>query len=174
MWESDSLFIVLGISNKEEKEVFLDKCQKDSIPIIKRASGGGTVLQGPGCLNYSLVLQIKEETNTITSTNKWILSKQKKALQTLTKKPIQVKGHTDLTINQKKFSGNAQKRKRKTILFHGTILYNFQLEKIDYYLKHPPKEPPYRKKRSHDTFITNVKVPKEKLISALQNEWNIL
>ena len=40
---------------------------------------------------------------------------------------IQVQGHTDLTVDGLKFSGNSQRRRRKFLLFHGTFLLKFDL-----------------------------------------------
>src|SRR5689334_4969218 len=55
-WEPREPFVVLGYSNKVLSEVNLSYCRENNIPVLRRTSGGGTVLQGPGCLNYSLVL----------------------------------------------------------------------------------------------------------------------
>ena len=55
-WESKEYFVVIGRSGKAEEECHLDRCSRDGIKIVQRLSGGGTVLQGPGCLNYSLIL----------------------------------------------------------------------------------------------------------------------
>ena len=57
-WTSTQYFVVLGSSNNVRDEVDLDACRADGIPILRRHSGGGTVLQGPGCLNFSLILAI--------------------------------------------------------------------------------------------------------------------
>ena len=50
-WESPVHFVVLGYGKALEKEVFREECARLEIPILRRCSGGGTVLQGPGCLN---------------------------------------------------------------------------------------------------------------------------
>src|SRR3989338_4411682 len=74
-WESSTYFVVLGRADNEETEVNTDACTKDSIQILRRSSGGGTVLQGPGCLNYSLIMKIvdKEHYQNITKTNSFII-----------------------------------------------------------------------------------------------------
>ena len=41
-WESPQYFVVLGSSNKFQQEVFVEKCEADGIPILRRHSGGGT------------------------------------------------------------------------------------------------------------------------------------
>src|ERR1041385_179712 len=50
-WESTERFVVLGYANALHREVNVAACEAAQIPIMRRCSGGGTVLQGPGCLN---------------------------------------------------------------------------------------------------------------------------
>src|SRR4051794_7711201 len=59
VWEPLNYFVVIGYSNRLASEVHTEKCRAEEIPILRRFSGGGTVLQGPGCLNYSVVLPNK-------------------------------------------------------------------------------------------------------------------
>ena len=56
LWEPQSYFIVLGHSTRVSDEVNLAACDNRALPILRRMSGGGAVVQGPGCLNYSLIL----------------------------------------------------------------------------------------------------------------------
>jgi lipoate-protein ligase A len=174
-WESPNYFLVLGIANKPEKEAFIPKCLEDNVPIYRRCSGGGSVVQGPGCLNYALILNIKKrpELKDITSTTCYILNQIKGGLSTELP-DITIKGQSDLTWHNKKFSGNAQRRKRNFLLFHGTLLYNFDLTKIPTYLNTPPKEPDYRQKRAHLDFVTNIPIPSKKLKSSLANHWQAI
>src|SRR5438067_1520295 len=60
VWEPMQYFVVVGYANRVATEVDIRFCQTNSIPVLRRCSGGGTVLQGPGCVNYSLVLRISE------------------------------------------------------------------------------------------------------------------
>src|SRR5262245_57601278 len=55
-WESPKVFIVLGRIGKEDDDLVATEVLKDHIPVLRRTSGGGTVVQGPGCLNYSLII----------------------------------------------------------------------------------------------------------------------
>ena len=57
VWSPKDYFVVLGYSNRIEEEVHTAFCEKNKLPVLRRVSGGGTVLQGPGCLNYSLILK---------------------------------------------------------------------------------------------------------------------
>src|SRR5688572_11268887 len=81
-WESPEHFVVLGYGKHLAAEVNEAECQRRSIPILRRATGGGTVLQGPGCLNYTLVLPIeaRAELSSISSTNIYIMQQIHTAL----------------------------------------------------------------------------------------------
>src|SRR3954454_25007928 len=59
-WEPREYFVVLGYANEARREVDLEFCATRSIRVLRRCTGGGTVLQGPGSLNYTLVLRIGE------------------------------------------------------------------------------------------------------------------
>ena len=110
-WESRDIFVVVGYANKVATEVNVTACEKKGIPILRRCSGGGTIVQMPGGLNYGLILAINEKgpTRNITSANQFIMEKTRTAIQTLTDMPVTVRGHTDLCLGDIKFAGNSQR-----------------------------------------------------------------
>lgn len=173
-WEAGRYFAVLGYSNKFRTEVRLENCRRDNIPVLRRTSGGGTVLQGPGCLNYSLILPCLGDhpLGNLSETNCYILGKHREALQTLTKEELLVSGISDLTIGGMKISGNAQRRKMKFLLFHGTFLYRFDLAKIEDYLAMPERQPDYRENRSHTAFLRNFSASPEAMKTAIKRIWH--
>jgi lipoate-protein ligase A len=170
-WESATPFVVLGYANKISTEVNRAACERRGIPILRRSSGGGTVVQGFGCLNYTLTLPINDETASITETNCLIMRRHRDALAQLLKKEVEIKGHTDLTVGGLKFSGNAQRRKSKALLFHGCFLHHFDLQLIDEALPHPAHEPDYRARRPHREFLTNLGIPPDAIKQALARAW---
>jgi lipoate---protein ligase len=173
-WESRIRFIVLGFSNPFRTETFPDACAASGIPILRRCSGGGTVLQGPGCLNYNLILSIENhpELESVTSTNRFVMSRNAAILQPLVDRLITVDGITDLSLEGRKFSGNAQRRRRRFALFHGTFLIDFDLAQIDQFLPLPARQPNYRQNRSHAKFLTSIPIARRILKQALQEGWN--
>jgi len=178
-WESPTYFVVVGYSNKIATEVNIANCEKKKIPILRRCSGGGTVLQGAGCLNYALILQIFENSPTasISSANKFIMEKNRAAIESSINNPqssISVHGHTDLVLSGKKFSGNSQRRKKNFLLFHGTFLLNFDLALVSEFLQMPSKQPDYRQSRNHDEFLTNLNLLVDKVKAALKKSWNAI
>ena len=172
-WESKTYFAVLGYSNKINSEVTRKSCASDNLPILRRPSGGGTVLQGPGCLNYALILNIssRPDLKTVKSATDSILEIHRKALQDFLGQNVQVAGESDLVVGNLKFSGNAQRRKKDFLLFHGTFLLDMDFGKIERYLALPSKQPAYRQGRRHEDFLTNISVCGEKLKEHLKNCW---
>ncbi len=172
-WEPTNHFVVLGFSRKVNLEVNLESCAKRNIPILRRSSGGGTVLQGPGCLNYSLILNIQDSRpiQSITETNQYVLRLHKESLEPILGKPVQMKGISDLTLEDLKFSGNAQRRKKSFLLFHGTFLLNFKIPLIEEVLTLPLSQPKYRQNRKHQEFLTNLNVSGDVIKDALLKTW---
>jgi lipoate-protein ligase A len=82
-----------------------------------------------------------------------------------------VRGFTDLALNDLKFSGNAQRRKRRALVFHGTFLLDFDLDRVERLLRMPSKEPSYRQSRPHHAFLTNLKLPAAAVKAAPQAAW---
>jgi lipoate-protein ligase A len=173
-WEPSEPFVVLGYANQAATEVDLPACRARKIPVLRRCSGGGTVLQGAGCLNYSVILRIPEAglLHSIKGTNTFVLERQCAALAPLLPSRPAIKGQTDLVLGDLKFSGNAQRRKREFLLFHGTFLLNFDLTLIGQCLRMPPKQPEYRKGRSHSDFLTNTDIDDDAIKQALRKEWS--
>lgn len=193
-WEPKNYFAVVGYANHVQKEVNVPACEEENIPILRRVSGGGTVLQGPGCLNYSLIARVEEggPLRSITTANRFIMERTREALQKLlsagdrgeqtqikksqglviSAATINIRGCTDLTLGPAlKFSGNAQRRKKHFLLFHGTFLLQFDISLIEKFLRMPSQEPDYRGNRSHKDFLTNLDLPADAVKSALREAW---
>ena len=174
-WEPRETFVVVGYANKIATEVNIAACAAKGVPIFRRCSGGGTVLQSPGCLNYSLILRITEDgpLRTITSANQFIMERNRAAIQMiLPGSEIMISGHTDLALGGLKFSGNAQRRKKNHLLFHGTFLLQFDLALMAEFLRMPSLQPDYRASRSHGDFLVNLNLPAEQVKDAMKIIWN--
>jgi lipoate-protein ligase A len=181
-WEPRETFVVVGYANKVATEVNVAACGAKGIPIFRRCSGGGTVVQMPGGLNYSLILRINETgpTRNISAANQFIMEKNRAAIENaFSPSPINhppssisVRGHTDLCLGEKKFAGNSQRRRKNFLLFHGTLLLNCKLGSIADLLRMPSFEPDYRAHRPHEEFVTNLALPAETVKGALAEAWS--
>lgn len=172
-WESDCLFVVLGRSSRVTDDVDLAACEGDGIPILRRTSGGGTVLQGPGCLSYAFVLPLEwhPDLASIRTTNRFILERIATTLRQW-EPTTSFRGISDLTIGDMKISGNAQRRTRNALLFHGTILHGMRADLVARYLKHPVRQPDYRSDRPHRTFLRTINAPPQAIKQAIASAWN--
>jgi lipoate-protein ligase A len=170
-WESPTHFIVVGHANHIRKEVNDDV----PVPVLRRCSGGGTVVQGPGCLNYALILRIPDSGPLahLTGTNTFVMQRMAGALKPLLGDECTPRGTTDLALGKHKFSGNAQRRKRHWLLFHGTFLLNFDLTLIGRLLKFPSRVPDYRQGRSHLDFVRNLPVNAAAVKTAVVAAWDV-
>lgn len=173
-WESAQIFIVLGRIGRVEEDVYLETARRDGIPIFRRGSGGGTVLQGKGCLNYSLILskEIHPEINDLRKSYPVILNQVIVVMEQVGVK-AEFKPISDLAWKngEKKFSGNAQRRKRRAILFHGTFLTGMDFKQMERFLAFPSRQPDYRRARSHENFLANLPVSAGQIKKALSRLW---
>lgn len=177
LWESPTYAVILGQSCKVHDEVHVPFCKENSIQILRRMSGGGTVLIGPGCLMFTVVVsyQDREDLRMIDRGHEYVLNRVANAISK-SNPNVKVRGSCDLVLDRpsgaQKFSGNAMRCRRNYFLYHGTLLYDFDLELIPKTLKHPPRQPDYRDDRSHLEFVANLNGQREQLESDLIEAWN--
>lgn len=170
LWEFPEPVVVLGSACRLGVDVDVDSCTIDGIPILRRSSGGGTVLWGPGCLLYTLILDTERDPalEVIRASYTWILER---VITSLGLPDLRVDGISDLAIADRKCSGNAQQRKKRFILHHGTLLHAFDVAGVGRYLKQPPREPEYRAGRMHSDFLCNLPLSGGEIRERLRTGW---
>jgi lipoate-protein ligase A len=174
VWEPSKPFVVLGYANKAAVEANLPACESRAVPVLRRVSGGGSVVQARGCLNYSLVLAVagRERLASVTASTRFVLERHSAALGHLLGEGVALCGTSDLAWRGRKFSGNAQRRAKRAVLVHGTCLLGMDLALMDSLLHHPSREPDYRAGRTHGDFVCNIPVAVTALKNALRDAWN--
>jgi lipoate-protein ligase A len=80
-------------------------------------------------------------------------------------------GTSDLTLDNAKISGNSMRCRRRTFLYHGTLLYDFSLSLVDECLRIPPRQPDYRRSRTNRSFLANLPISVHDLRRALIDAW---
>ena len=174
LWECPQYAAVLGRSGKVSEEVEIDACKAAEVPILRRTSGGGTVLLGPGCLMYSLLLSYERRPHlrALDQAHHEVLSTLATAINRLLPQlNCEPRGTSDLVSGNRKFSGNSLRCKRNFLLYHGTLLYDFDLPRIEQLLKPPSRQPEYREQRRHRDFVMNLPLRVEQLRVALASAW---
>src|SRR5262245_59220851 len=171
LWELPTPAVVVGAGGSVALDVNVAACEADRVPVLRRASGGGTVVIGPGCLCFSLVLSCDGAPglDQIRASNRYVLGRVRNALTPVT--AAAPEGTSDLAVGGVKISGNAQQRKRTHFLHHGTLLCDFDLRLIAKYLHAPERQPDYRRNRPHREFVMNLAATAPEVKRLLVAEW---
>jgi len=168
IYEPQDYNIILGRSRTLSEDVFEEKCMEDNVKVWKRISGGGTVLLAPGMFVWDMIIPTKSQ---ILNQNKWFKLFSQWVISILELygiKKIEVKGVSDLTIDNRKISGTSLFIGKNKVLYHGTLLLDIDTKLFDKYLKYPDVIPEYRKGRAHSEFVTtlseqNITIDREKI-----------
>ncbi len=152
-WQSGES-VILGNSRSVASDVYLERCRDDGIPLIRRHSGGGTVYLHPRVANFTLIVPYMNEflkpRSRIRESLYFILNP---LVDTLKYAGIYVEiiSNGDLLYKGRKVGGNAQARKKRTILHHGTLMMADRVAEMSRYLKVPPE----RRDIPHSDFVTS-------------------
>ncbi len=172
LWESPRYAVVLGASGRIDEDVIRDACEREGVPIARRSSGGGTVVVGPGALNFTVVLSrdFAPGLDAVDRSQAFVLERVAQAIRD-EGPPVKVSGSGDLSLEGKKVSGSAQRRLKQNFLIHATLLYEFELSRIWRYTRNPSRQPSYREGRSHQDFVANLGVTRSNLERSLKKVW---
>jgi lipoate-protein ligase A len=172
VWEWPEPAVVLGSGGRIADDVDEAACAADDVPILRRSSGGGTVLLGRGCLLYTLILNYEGDPalREVRPSYRFILGRLVQALAEGVGL-IEPAGISDLVFAGRKFTGTAQQRKRSFLLHHGTLLYDMDLSLIPRYLREPPRQPEYRAGRPHLAFVGNLPLFRDQIEHRLRHAW---
>lgn len=191
IWESPQPAVVIGRSSRVELEVNDPECRQRNVPVIRRSSGGAAIVAGPGCLMYALVLsyQRRPQLKDIRHAHDEVLSRFTYAFQQAIGRAgiVSQAGTSDLVFLRKseqsagdltaksqtlkKFAGNSLRAKRSHMLYHGTLLYDFDLSLIGTCLLSPPRQPEYRERRDHGEFVMNLPLSRQALLESVGKAW---
>ncbi len=119
--------VVIGRFQNPWRECRTGLVRRRRIPLLRRVSGGGTVVHGPGNLNFSVI------TGNPVPDKKGNLLRIVKALSTL---GIQagLNDRYDLVIQNSKVSGSAFRQASGCSMHHGTLLVNADLDNLRMFL----------------------------------------
>ena len=155
-WMADELVVVVGSSSRLEQEVDRAACHAAGVRIVRRPTGGATVVLGPGCLMWSVITPYPYDMPSVDTLHATTLSPLCEAFATAGV-PVTRQGTSDLTVGEQKVSGNALRVRKHAVLYHGTLLDDFDIDAAMQLLRHPPREPSYRGGRPHTSFLANLR-----------------
>ena len=174
-WMPSEHVVVLGSSCRMEAEVDLLACAEHGMRVVRRPSGGGTVILGPGCLMWSVISHHPAGAPPLEHIHGAMLDPLAAALRAAGRDVVR-RGSSDLAIGPTagglKISGNALRVRRHGVLYHGTLLDAFDLGLIGRVLRHPPREPDYRAGRPHAAFVANLGLGTARLAAVVRAAFN--
>lgn len=147
--EGSTPAIVMGISGKPAELIH----PSNPLPVIKRFSGGGTVIVDEDTLFITFIFQ--KEAHPFAAYPEPIMRWTEELYKPLFADLPFALRENDYIIGEKKCGGNAQYLRKERWLHHTSFLWNFKQERMDYLL-HPKKTPSYRAGRSHEEFLCSL------------------
>jgi len=144
--------VVLGRGSRPERELRLDRCFADAVPVRRRRGGGCAVVLDPGNIIVSLVLAAEGFGNSgryLGGASRWLID----GLARAGLPGVEQRGICDLVLGQRKVGGACLYRARGLVYYSTTLLVDPRLDLITRYLCHPPREPDYRAGRAHVDFL---------------------
>ena len=157
IWHCTDEAVVVGVAQRPAEVADLDACRTDSIPVLKRFSGGGTVFIGRGCVVYSIVIRLGGAVaqHDVPGAYQHVLGPVIEKFGAAGV-PVEFLPPSDLAVAGRKIAGNAQAQRRGAVLVHGSFLVNANLDRIARYLPEPTEAPAYRAGRPHTCFLHNL------------------
>jgi lipoate-protein ligase A len=171
-WMAAEPTVVVGSSSRIDEEVDRAACEQAGARIVRRPSGGLTVVLGPGCVMWSVVAPLPAESPPPIARLHAALLDPLAAALVAAGRPVVRRGSSDLAVRdadgERKVSGNALRVRRGAVLYHGTLLDAFDLDLVSQLLRHPPREPDYRAGRDHASFLANLALGRAAIDAAVR------
>ncbi len=146
------LAAVVGRGGDPGRELRPERLRADGVPVLRRSGGGCAVLLDPGNVVVSVAWPlpgIGDITGAFAAVSAWLAA----GLARAGLPGVRQRGISDLALGERKVGGACIRRTRGLLHYGTTLLVDPDLRLIERYLPHPPREPDYRRGRSHAEFM---------------------
>jgi lipoate---protein ligase len=147
--------VVLGRGSKPELELELEPCLADRVPLRRRRGGGCAVVLDEGNVVVAASFPVEgvgDNTTHFRRITRWVIG----ALDAAGAPGLAQDGISDLVLGDRKVGGACIYRARAVLHYSVSLLVRPRLELIERYLRHPPREPGYRRGRGHRDFLDSL------------------
>lgn len=145
--------IIIGRHQNTLEEVNRDYVKQQGIHVVRRLSGGGAVYHDLGNLNFSFITR-----NTHKNFHNFRKFTQP-VIRVINElgAPAELSGSSDIRVEGRKVSGNAQYATAKRLVTHGTLLFNSDLEQVVEALRVKPGKISSKSIKSVRSQVTNIR-----------------
>lgn len=151
LWQNDNT-IVVGKHQNTAAEINAEYVKENDIRVVRRLSGGGAVYHDLGNLNYTFIDDNPDDTFDFARFCNPVV----KALASLGAN-AEITGRNDMTLDGKKFSGNAMYKKKGRVMHHGTLMFDSNLDILTNALKVSKDKIESKGIKSIRSRVTNIK-----------------
>jgi lipoate-protein ligase A len=152
VYRSPHVVVVLGRGSQPDVEVNVEAAQRDGVPLLRRRGGGCSVVLDTGNVIVSCTLPLPGlggTTRAFRTISNWLIN----ALNEAGVPNVRQEGTSDLAVGDRKIGGACIYRTKGLLYYTTTLLLQPDVELIERYLLHPPREPDYRAGRTHRAFL---------------------
>lgn len=156
VWQPAETIVVLGQSNTPERSLILENVMSDNIPITRRPTGGEAVILTP----RMAVITVAREFPGLVRSRDFFMEVNRMILDMLSDLGVKnygARGISDITIGHRKILGSSMHRRENRLVYHGVLNIAGDPSIFEKYLRHPSREPDYRRNRPHGEFVTSLK-----------------
>jgi len=163
LWRNDNT-IVVGKHQNTLAEINYDYVKENNITVARRLSGGGAVFHDLGNLNFTFIK--KDDNPRQADFHRYL----QPILEVLQEMGVNAKfeGRNDLTIDGKKFSGNARTVYQNRVLVHGTLLVSSKMEDLAKALQTNPVKYQDKSVKSVKSRVTNIQEHLDKPMGVIE------
>ena len=152
VYRPEAVQVVIGRGSVPGREVDLAACRTEGVPVYKRRGGGCAVVLDPGCVVVSLVLPLggfRDNRALFRRLTAWLI----RGLERAGVRGVEPRDVSDLALGDRKVGGACLHRTRRVCAYGVSLLAAPDLDRVERLLPHPPREPAWRRGRSHRAFM---------------------
>lgn len=146
--------VIVGRNQNTIEEINAQYCRQNNITVTRRLSGGGAMYQDLGNLCFSFVVTAKNQRFGDFGT---LVQPLLDALHSMGARDAEINGRNDLTIDGKKFSGNAMYTRNGKTFSHGTLMFDVEINAVENALKVPKDKIESKGIKSVHSRVVNIK-----------------
>lgn len=152
LWQNDNA-VIIGKYQNTLAEINEKSVHENGIKVVRRLSGGGAVYHDLGNLNFTFIADAgdAEKLNMRVFCLPIVNALAKLGIT------AEINGRNDITIDGRKFSGNAQYMRSGRVMHHGTIMFDSDLDMVQKALNVDPSKIESKGRKSVRSRVTNIK-----------------